>query len=67
LLTHLIQLTIAPGDLVVDPCVGEGTTLLAALAAGRRGWACERDADTYQRAAAHLYTLVEELLHADAV
>jgi site-specific DNA-methyltransferase (adenine-specific) len=65
LLTHLIQLTTAPGDLVVDPCAGDGTTLLAALGAGRRGWACERDAATYQRAADRLYTFVEEHLHAD--
>jgi DNA modification methylase len=64
LLRHLIALTTAPGDLVVDPCVGEGTTLIAALTSGRRGWACETDVTVYQRAAQRLYTTVEEILGA---
>lgn len=32
-----------PGDLVVDPCLGSGTTLLAAHHAGRRGAGLELD------------------------
>ena len=37
LLDRLIRATTAPGDLVLDPCVGSGTTLVAAQAAGRIG------------------------------
>lgn len=37
LLERLIEATTNPGDLVVDPYVGSGTTLEAALKLGRRG------------------------------
>ncbi|MGO9120994.1 MAG: DNA methyltransferase, partial [Desulfomonilaceae bacterium] len=30
-----------PGDLVVDPCMGVGTTGLAARTLGRRFWGCD--------------------------
>ena len=32
-----------PGDLVCDPCCGAGSTLIAALAEGRRAIGCDRD------------------------
>lgn len=32
-----------PGDLVVDPCMGAGTTLVAAVELGRRAIGCEPD------------------------
>jgi site-specific DNA-methyltransferase (adenine-specific) len=35
LLTHLIELSSFPGQLVVDPCHGSGGTLVAAILAGR--------------------------------
>ncbi|MBU6429780.1 MAG: methyltransferase domain-containing protein, partial [Cyanobacteria bacterium REEB65] len=36
LLERLIAMTTDPGDLVIDPCCGSGTTLLAAHRLGRR-------------------------------
>lgn len=43
-----------PGDLVVDPCAGGGTTLLAAMIEGRRAIGAEMDPDTYAKAKARL-------------
>ncbi len=34
-----------PGALVVDPCAGNGTTLVAASELGRRVWGCDVDSD----------------------
>ena len=38
----LCRLLTKPGDLVLDPFLGSGTTLLACLAEGRRGVGVER-------------------------
>jgi len=43
-----------PGDLVVDPCMGAGTTLVAAVEQGRRAIGCEPDAGRYAIAAKRL-------------
>lgn len=43
-----------PGDLVVDPCAGGGTTLLAAVMEGRRAIGAEMDPDTFAKAVARL-------------
>lgn len=43
-----------PGDLVVDPCAGGGTTLLAAAMEGRHGLGAELDPATFAKAAARL-------------
>jgi site-specific DNA-methyltransferase (adenine-specific) len=40
----LIERFTLPGDLVVDPFAGSGTTLRAALALGRRAWGSDIDA-----------------------
>lgn len=40
----------APGQLVIDPFAGSGTTLLAALLEGRRAWGAEIDPSTHARA-----------------
>lgn len=42
LLDRLIRATTAPGDLVLDPCMGSGTTVVAAQAAGRAGVGIDR-------------------------
>lgn len=43
-----------PGDLVVDPCMGAGTTLVAAVELGRRAIGCEPDAGRFELAAKRL-------------
>ncbi len=43
-----------PGDLVVDPCAGAGTTLIAAEEEGRRAIGAEIDPEAYEIAAARL-------------
>lgn len=42
----------APGDLVVDPCMGGGTTPVAAIELGRIAIGCEPDAGRYEIARA---------------
>jgi hypothetical protein len=44
----------APGDLVCDPCMGAGTTLVAAVELGRRAIGCEPDAGRFAIAARRL-------------
>lgn len=43
-----------PGQLVIDPFAGSGTTLLAALLEGRRAWGAEIDPATHARAVARI-------------
>lgn len=43
-----------PGDLIVDPCAGGGTTLLAAAMEGRRAIGAEIDPETYAKAVKRL-------------
>ena len=42
------------GDLIVDPCAGGGTTLLAAVLEGRRALGAELDPETFRKAAERL-------------
>jgi hypothetical protein len=41
--TYYIERLTAPGELVVDPFLGSGTTAIAAALSGRRAWGCELD------------------------
>lgn len=43
-----------PGDLIIDPCAGSGTTLLAAVIEGRRVVGAEMDQRTFELAAKRL-------------
>lgn len=43
-----------PGDLIVDPCAGGATTLLAAVIEGRRAIGAEMDPETFTKAVARL-------------
>ena len=43
-----------PGDLIVDPCAGGGTTLLAAVMEGRRAIGTEMDPETFEKAVKRL-------------
>ena len=47
---ELLKRLSKPGDLVVDPCMGTGTTGLACLSIGegRRFVGCDRDAEMYR-------------------
>jgi site-specific DNA-methyltransferase (adenine-specific) len=54
LLTKLIQCTTLPGDLVLDPCCGSGSAIVACRDAGRRGLGIEKDLDYYNTALANL-------------
>lgn len=50
LLSELVNDYTRPGDLVCDPFAGSGTTLLAVIAAGRRGIGAERHGLTFATA-----------------
>lgn len=50
LLVRLIEIFTDPGDVVIDPCAGSGTTLLAAANCGRRAYGFEIKKDFYQKA-----------------
>lgn len=50
LLEQLIRIFTDPGDIVIDPCAGSGTTLLAARNCGRRAYGFEIKKDFYNNA-----------------
>lgn len=52
LMRALVRDYSAPGDVVVDPCMGGGTTLVAAIELGRIAIGCEPDAGRYEIARA---------------
>ena len=49
-LKRLIEIFTDPGDVVIDPCCGSGTTLRAAYELGRSAYGFEIDRNFYQRA-----------------
>lgn len=49
-LKRLIEVCTDPGDVVIDPCCGSGTTLRAAYELGRSAYGFEIDREFYQRA-----------------
>jgi DNA modification methylase len=50
LLSKLIEMSTDPGDLVVDPFAGSGSTLAAAAELGREAWGTEPNREFYGRA-----------------
>lgn len=50
LLRNLIEIFTDPGDVVIDPCAGSGSTLLAAAQCGRRAYGFEIKKDFYKKA-----------------
>lgn len=54
LLQKLISCTTLPGDLVVDPCCGSGSTLVACRESGRRAIGIEKDEGYYNTALANI-------------
>ena len=50
LLEEIILTNTNPGDLIVDPCMGSGSTALVATKLGRDFWGCEINEDWYNLA-----------------
>lgn len=50
LLKRLIEVFTDPGDVVIDPCAGSGSTLRAACELGREAYGFEVDRNFYERA-----------------
>ncbi|MDR1884273.1 MAG: site-specific DNA-methyltransferase [Prevotella sp.] len=50
LLRRLIEIFTDPGDVVIDPCAGSGTTLLAAKQCGRKAYGFEIKKNFYKEA-----------------
>lgn len=49
-LKRLIEIFTDPGDVVIDPCCGSGSTLRAAMELGRSAYGFEIDRNFYNRA-----------------
>ena len=52
LLKTLIEIFTDPGDIVIDPVAGSGSTLVAAIATGRRSYGFEIKREFYTKAKA---------------
>lgn len=50
LLERLIEIFTDPGDVVIDPCAGSGSTLVAAQITGRKAYGFEIKKDFYKKA-----------------
>jgi site-specific DNA-methyltransferase (adenine-specific) len=48
------------GDLVCDPCLGGGTTLVACVKLGRHGIGIERDPETFDKACRRIEATLRE-------
>lgn len=60
IITTFITNSSQPGDLVMDPFLGSGTTAAACVVAGRRFWGCEVDHDHYETCLKRVYGTKEE-------
>lgn len=62
LLESLIETFTDKGDVVIDPCAGSGTTLLAAANCGRRAYGFEIKKDFYKSATSIIMPLMQRKL-----
>lgn len=62
LLRRLIEIFTDKGDVVIDPCAGSGTTLLAASQLGRRAYGFEIKKDFYKKANELILPFVQQTL-----
>ena len=62
LLEKIIQIFTDPGDVVIDPCAGSGTTLLAAANCGRKAYGFEIKKEFYKLAVEKVLCNVQENL-----
>ena len=61
LLEQLIQTFTDPGDVVIDPCFGSGSTLRAARNLGRSAFGFEIDRNFYNRAKNEMLAVEDEV------
>ena len=59
LLKHIIELFTDVGDVVIDPCAGSGTSLLAAASLGRKAYGFEIKKDFYKLAKEKILSNIE--------
>lgn len=59
-LKQLIEIFTDPGDVVIDPCCGSGSTLRAAMECGRSAYGFEIDRNFYQRAKEEMLVFEED-------
>lgn len=62
LLRYLIELFTDRGDVVIDPCAGSGSTLLAAAQCGRKAYGFEIKKDFYKLATEKVLTNIQQTL-----
>lgn len=67
LMMALVEDFTDPGDLVIDPFAGAGTTVLAAFIAGRKGVGCEIDPNYAQAANARIAAYEKQLVESCAI
>lgn len=60
-LKKLIQTFTDPGDVVIDPCCGSGSTLRAAYEIDRNAFGFEIDRNFYKRAKEEMITFEKEI------
>jgi site-specific DNA-methyltransferase (adenine-specific) len=58
LMRHLIEVTTKPGDLILDPFAGSGTTLVAAIQSGRQYIGVEISPEHYLTAQRRIFEAV---------
>jgi site-specific DNA-methyltransferase (adenine-specific) len=61
-LERLIEIFTDKGDVVIDPCAGSGTTLLAAIQTGRQAYGFEIKKQYYQAAKARTFANIQKKL-----
>lgn len=61
-LEHLIELFTDKGDVVIDPCAGSGSTLLAAIQTGRQAYGFEIKKDFYKLATTKTLSKIQKRL-----
>lgn len=65
LLEFLIRIFTDPGDVVIDPCAGSGSTLIAAANLGRKAYGFEIKKDFYKKASILLNRQIQHELFLD--
>lgn len=60
LLKRLITVFTDPGDVVIDPCAGSGSTLRACMETGRQGYGFEISRDFCRKAQAEMLGPLDE-------